>query len=430
MAIANLDEVISIIRKSRTVETARANLRKRFKLTQIQAQAILDMPLRRLASLERRKIEDEYKGVNSKIRNLQALLRSPEKMRETVANELTEVKSRFDDRRRTQVIHLKDSSETIPVRMTDLTPSEMTWIMISADGLISRTLEDKLPRQSGSDAPGWLLHANTIDTLYLVTESGEAAAIPVHSLPEGNKPSGGVPISRIAPLSDRDKLAAILSLPPKNELTTGYYVITATRGGMVKKTEITELPGPAAKSFTLVKVNDGDRLDSIKLSNGKSDILLVTAKGMAIRFPEEDVRPMGLVAAGVMGIKLKVGDEVIGMELLPDRYGVYLLASDGKAKRVPSKDFPVQGRYGQGVVTWRLPQDVRLVGLAVGKGTVRVTIHLANYAAKMTRLDGAPTRKRTAVRGAEVIQLKTGDRIVGFCVPWKIHRPVQTKKKK
>jgi DNA gyrase subunit A len=430
VAISNLDEVISIIRKSRTVETARANLRKRFKLTQIQAQAILDMPLRRLASLERRKIEDEYKEVKARIRSLQTLLRSPKLMREMVANELAEVKNRFDDRRRTQVIHLKEGSETIPVRMTDLTPSEMTWVMISTDGLISRTLEDKLPRQSGSDAPGWLLHANSIDTLYLITERGEAAAIPVHSLPEANKPSGGILISQIAPLTDKDRLAAILSLPPKNELAAGYYVITSTRGGMVKKTEITELPGPAATSFTLTKVNDGDRLDTVTISNGKSDILLITAKGMAIRFPEADVRPMGLVAAGVMGIKLKIGDEVIGMELLPDRYGVYMQASDGKAKRVPSTDFPIQGRYGQGVVAWKLPQGVRLVGTATGKGTIRATIHLANYAAKMTRLDDAPTRKRTAVRGAEVIQIKSGDRIVGFSVPWNILRPVKTKKKK
>ena len=213
-------------------------------------------------------------------------------------------------------------------------------------------MEDKLPRQSGTTAPGRLLRANTRDTLYLITENGEAASIPVHSLPERDKPTDGVPIPRLAPLAEGDKLAAILSLPPKNELAGGYYIVSATRGGMIKKTEITEFPGPAAKAFTLVKVNKGDRLGCVKISDGKSDLLLVTAKGMAIRFSEDDVRPMGLVAAGVLGIKLKVGDEVIGMEILPQRYGVFLLASDGKAKRVPPKDFPTQGRYGQGVVSY------------------------------------------------------------------------------
>ena len=427
VALENLDEVIDIIRRSRTVETAQNNLCKRFKLSDIQAQAILDMPLRRLASLERKKIEEEYKQVKGKIRELQNLLRSPNKMRETIISELTQLKDKFGDRRRTQVIHLKEGVETIPIRMTDLAPSEMTWVMISTDGLISRTLEDKLPRQSGSAAPGWLLHANTHDTLYLVTEKGEAAAIPVHSLPERDKPTNGTPIPRVAPLAERDKLSAILSLPPKNELAEGYYVITVTLGGMVKKTEVTEFPGPAAKPFTLVKVNDGDRLGWIRLSDGKSDILLMTAKGMAIRFSEDDVRPMGLVAAGVMGIKLKVGDEVIGMELLPQRYGVFLLASDGKAKRVPPKDFPTQGRYGQGVVAWKLPSALRLVGMAVGKGTVRATIHLANYTAKMTRLDDAPSRKRTAFRGVEVVEVRSGDRIVGFGVPWDILRPLKSK---
>ncbi len=429
VALRNLDEVIDIIRRSRTVETARSNLQKRFKLTEIQTQAILDMPLRRLASLERKKIEDEYKEVKARIRDLQSLLHSPKKMRETIAIELNRVKEKYNDRRRTQVIYLKEGVETIPIRMTDLAPSEMTWVMVSTDGLISRTLEDKLPRQSGTSAPAWLLHANTRDTLYLITEQGEAAAIPVHSLPEGEKTTSGIAISRISPLSEGDKLAAILSLPPKNDLAEGYYVVTATRSGMIKKTEITEFPGPAAKPFTLVKVNDGDRLGWVKISNGKSDILLATANGMAIRFSEEDVRPMGLVAAGVMGIKLKVGDEVIGMELLPQMYGVFLLASDGKAKRIPPKDFPTQGRYGQGIVAWKLPKAVRLVGMAVGKGTVRATIHLANYAAKMTRLDDAPTRKRTAIRGAEIVEVKSGDRIVGFGVPWDIERPLKPKQK-
>jgi DNA gyrase subunit A len=430
VALTNLDEVIAIIRKSRTVETARANLRKRFKLTVVQAQAILDMPLRRLASLERKKIEDEYREVKTKIRALEALLRSPKKMRDTIVAELSEIKEKFGDRRRTQVVLLKGGKEKIPVRMADLTPDEITWVMASPDGMIARTLENKLPRQSGSDAPAWLLRVNTRDTLYLITESGEAAAIPVHSIPEARKPSDGALIPQVSPLSTRDKLAAIFSLPPKKDLAEGWHVIAATRGGMVKKTSVAEFPGPAAKPFTLVKVNQGDRLGWVKLSDGKSDILMVTGKGMAIRFSEDKVRPMGLVAAGVMGIKLKVGDEVIGMDLLPQKGEVFLLASNGKAKRVPPIDFPKQGRYGQGVVAWKLPEAVRLVGMGVGKGTVRATLHLAKYAPKMTRLDDAPTRKRTAQRGAEVVSVKAGDRIVGFSLPWDVPRPVNTGRRK
>ena len=424
IALSNLDEVIAIIRKSRTVETARNNLRKSFKLSVVQAQAILDMPLRRLASLERRKIEDEYKEMRARIRGLEALLRSQQKMRQLVAKELQAVKDEYGDRRRTQIVQLKGGKETAPVRMSELTPDETVWVMASPDGkTIARTLENKLPRQSGSEAPGWLLRVNTRDTLYLIAENGETAAIPVHSLPEAEKPSDDVAITQVSPLTVRDKLAAILSLPPKNQLTEGWFVVTATRGGMVKKTEVTEFPGPTAKPFTLVKVNDGDRLGWVKLSDGQSDILLAMAGGLAIRFSEDDVRPMGLVAAGVMGVKLKVGDEVIGMDLLPQQGEVFLLGTNGKAKRVPPTDFPKQGRYGQGVVAWKLPAAVRLAGMAVGKGTMRATFHLAKYAAKMARLDDAPARKRTAQRGAEVVEVKAGDRIVGFAVPWDVPRP-------
>jgi DNA gyrase subunit A len=424
VALKNLDEVIAIIRRSQTVETARTNLRKRFKLSVVQAQAILDMPLRRLASLERKKIEEEYKQTRAQIKHLEALLRSQMKMRLTVVEELEAVKTEFGDRRRTQIIQLKGGKETTPVRMSDLTPSEEVWLMVSPNGEIARTLEDKLPRQSGSEAPKWLLKANTSDTVYLVATNGDAAAIPAHAIPEAEKASDGLSISKVSPLTERHTLAAILALPPKNRLSEGWFVLCATRGGMIKKTEVTELPGPAAAVFTMVKVNDGDQLGWIKVSDGKSDVLLATAKGMTIRFAEDDVRPMGLVAAGVMGVKLKVGDEVVGMDLLPQAGEIFLLASNGQAKRVAANDFPVQGRYGQGVVAWKLPQAVRLVGIAVGKGTVRATIHLAKYAAKMTRLDDAPLRKRTAARGASVVEVRAGDFITGINIPWIAARPL------
>lgn len=430
VALANLDEVISTIRRSRTVETARENLRKRFKLTIAQVQAILDMPLRKLASLERKKIEDEYKELKGQIRFLETLLRSPKKMRAVIVQELTEVKEKYEDRRRTQIIELVGGKETAPVRMADLTPDEMTWVVVSPGGLIARTIEDKLPRQSGSDAPGRLLRVNTRDTVYIITESGKAAAIPVHAIPEADNSSLGVPFSRVSPLSPEDKLACLLSLPAKKTMAAGWYVLTATRGGMVKKTEITEFPGPAATPFTMVKVNDGDCLGWVQVCDGSSDILLATASGLAIRFSEEDVRPMGMVAAGVMGIKLKVGDELIGMDLMAKNEEVFLLASDGKAKRVPPDDFPRQGRYGQGVLAWKLPAAVRLVGMAVGKGTTRITFHLFKYAAKMARLDDAPTRKRTAQRGASVVDIKAGDRIIDFTVPWQVPRPVDEPVKK
>jgi len=192
---------------------------------------------------------------------------------------------------------------------------------------------------------------------------------------------------------------------------------------MVKKSAINDLPGPSANVFTLVKVNEGDRLGWLHLTNGRKELLLVTALGMAIRFNEEEVRPMGLVAAGVMGLKLQPKDEVAGMEILPQPGEVFMVASDGSAKRVAVAQFPRQGRYGQGVVAWKLPGKARVIGVAVGKGTARLTLHLSKLAPKMVRLDEAPLQGRAA-RGARIQELKAGEQVLRLTVPWDVGRPV------
>jgi DNA gyrase/topoisomerase IV subunit A len=190
-----------------------------------------------------------------------------------------------------------------------------------------------------------MVQASTRDILYLVTERGEAAAVPVHSLPEVENPSEGIPFWRASPLHEGDVPAALLPLPPKGERAEDWFVLTGTRQGMVKKSPLRAAqPRP---TFTLVRVNEGDRLGWLRLTHGGAEVLLVTAGGMLIRFSEEDVRPMGLVAAGVMGMKFQYGDEAAGMDVLPQPGDVFLLASTGSAKRVPVKDFPRQGRYAR-----------------------------------------------------------------------------------
>ncbi|MCK5428479.1 MAG: DNA gyrase subunit A [Anaerolineales bacterium] len=418
VAIKNLDAVIALIRKAADVPTARTRLRRRYKLSEAQAQAILEMQLRRLAALERKKIEQEYKEVQKQIKELEALLRSPLKMRRMVAAELDRVKEAYGDRRRTQIVSLKEGEpKKSLLTARDLLPEKIVWLSVTADGLISRSLEDKMPRQSGNEAPAWLLRVNTRHTLFLVNKDGQAAALSMHGIPEAEKPLDGVPISRVSALKEDDKLAVLLSLPPKIERAEGWYVLTATRQGMVKKSALSDLPGPSADMFTLVRVNEGDELGWVRLTDGKPDVLLATASGMAIRFSGEDVRPMGLVAAGVMGIKLRAGNEVVGMETLPDKGEVFLVASNGLAKRVAVGQFPKQGRYGQGVVAWKPPAKVSAVGMTVGKGTMKVTLHLKKLAPKMTRLDAAPLQGRTA-RGKVIQELKAGDEITGMTVPW------------
>jgi DNA gyrase subunit A len=178
----------------------------------------------------------------------------------------------------------------------------------------------------------------------------------------------------------------------------------------------------------LCRINDGDVLGWVALTDGSKEILLATSLGMAIRFKEDDIRPMGLVAAGVNGVKLGVGDEVVGCLILPAEGDVLVVGSDGKAKRIVQKEFPVQGRYGRGVILWDLPLGVKLAGLAVGKGTHIITLHLLKAAPKMTRLDEAGLKKRAATRGDAVVEVKPGDAVLSLTDSWTMEKFVELKK--
>ena len=430
IALKNLDELIGIIRAAPDVETARAKLMKRYKLTELQTSAILDLQLRRLAALERKKIDTEYKEVTGTIKGLTDLLKSPKKMRGVVAEELSKVKAAYADRRRTQIVSSKTGKGGKTLTANDLLPDQVVWVGVTDEGLVSRTHDDKQPKHSGNDAPRFLVKASTTDTIYFVSNLGKPAAVAAHLLPESDKLSGGSMYYKVSPLTETDPLAAVFALPSrKSDLPEEACVITATRFGMVKKTVIGELPGPSAQTFALVRVNEGDRLGWVGLTDGKKkDILLVTASGMAIRFKEDDVRPMGLVAAGVNGIKLEDKDEVAGMEILPADGEIFILTNDGRAKRVDQKEFPVQGRYGKGVTVWDLPKNVKIAGVVSGKPNAVATAHLSKGAAKSARLDLAAVRKRAASKGDVAVEVKPGEEVVAVAVGWSAERFIQVKK--
>ncbi|HKY54530.1 MAG TPA: DNA gyrase subunit A, partial [Anaerolineales bacterium] len=431
VALKNLDEVINIIRSASDVETARGKLMRRFKLTEIQATAILDLQLRRLAALERKKIDIEYKEVSALIKELTKLLKSPKLMRGVVAEELLQVKAQYGDRRRTQIVDLSangKSAKTLTVR--DLMPEQQVWIGVTDEGLVSRTHDDKQPKHSGNDAPRWLVKASTNDTVYFVSKSGRAAAVAAHIIPQAEKLTQGTLFHRVSPLTDSDSLAAVFALPSKkSSLPEEVSIITASKLGMIKKSLVNELPGPSSQSFVLVRMNEGDRLVSVGLTDNKTkDILLLTAQGMAIRFKEEEVRPMGLIAAGVSGMKLDERDEVVGMEILPSEGEVFLITNEGKAKRVEDKDFPLQGRYGKGVIAWDLPEKVKLAGAVTGKPNHMATIHLSRGAPKSTRLDDAGLRKRASTKGDVIVEVKPGEEVVSINVGWTVEKFVEAEK--
>ncbi len=427
VALKNLDEVINIIRNAADVDIARAKLMKRFKLTEPQATAILDLQLRRLAALERKKIDTEYKEITALIQDLEGLLKSAKRMRGVAAVELLKVKEAYADRRRTQIVNLKKGKTSKMLTATDLVVEQSVWVGMTSDGLVARTHDDKQPKHSGKDAPRLLAKVSTADTLYIVTESGKAAAIAIHVIPEAEKLSDGVPFFKVSPLQAEDVVSALFAFPARrSDYPAETCILTVTRFGMIKKSLVSELPGPSSQTFTLSRVNEGDRLGWVGLTDGvKKDILLATSLGMAIRFSEEAVRPMGLVAAGVNGIKLDDKDELIGAEVLPLEGEVLLVSSDGRAKRVEPREFPLQGRYGKGVRVWTLPKKVTLVGAVGGKPSQLATIHLSKGAPKSIRLDAAAVRKRASVKGDQIAEVKAGEKALSANVGWMIDRYVK-----
>ncbi|MEA4908943.1 MAG: DNA topoisomerase (ATP-hydrolyzing), partial [Anaerolineaceae bacterium] len=411
IAIKFLDEIITLIRNAPDVEKARERLIRRFKLTEVQANAILDMPLRRLAALERKKIEEEYKELQRLIKELENLLRSPKKMRELVENELLEVKDRYNDGRRTHIVALKNGeSARMLLTSHDLTPSKNTWVGIMPDGTIARVTSDSMPKISGKLAPRWLIQSNTRHTLYVVAENGQAAAVAVESLPEAEHFENGGPVSRLTPLHDLDFIAGIFSLPPKSDQTEELMAITVSRQGQVKKSSIADLPGPSGQGFVFTKVNSEDALLSVFLTGGDAPVFLVTAGGMGIRFSEQEVRPMGLVAAGVGGIKLKPGDYVVGGRPVLDADELLLVSDQGQSWRMAAAEFPLQSRFGTGLIACKLPRGAKLVGCLSGKGKGG-TLFFEKQAPRLIHVsDVAPGKRLGAAQ--TLAALKTGDMLL------------------
>jgi DNA gyrase subunit A len=414
-ALDNLDEVIATIRRSRTTDSARKNLRRRFSLSEVQAQAILDMPLKRLAALERKKIQDEYKEMQRLIGHLEALLESPKKIRGVVRDELAAVKERYADARRTQVA----DAGKVQLTAGDLIPDEPVWVAVGRGGLVARTPhKEKAPRipSRPKDAPVALASASTRDTLYLFAANGKGAAYPIHQLPEGVAWEGeGTHLADLTPLTRRDDIVAALTLPPT---WREGYLFLATRKGVVKRVALSDLPGVSSETFVAIGVEEGDELGWAALTTGTTEIVLVTSGGRAIRFKEGEVRPMGLPAGGVRGIKLSDDeDRVVTLTLARSRAYLLVISEDGRAKRTSLNEYPTQSRYGQGVITVRLAApSARLAGgcvLLAGDPVVLVT---SKGAAKTIRGRSIPSMGRIT-QGEEVIALRSGDAVSASFVP-------------
>jgi DNA gyrase subunit A len=350
-----IDEVIDTIRRSRTADSARTNLMNRFRLTEIQAQAILDMPLRRLAGLERRKIADEYQEKLREIKYLEDLLRSPTKIRKVIREDLLALKEKYGDARRTRIVDREMGHHTA----RDLVEVEDVLVTLWQDGQLRRTTS--APRVSSKAVPMAQVWGNTRDDVAFFTASGQAVMIPLHQLP----PDQDTPVSSLTDLDRSETLVSALVLPhpPEGKEPPKTFLTLVSQGGRIKRVTLEDLATASRGVVTAMKVEEGDRLAWVEETYGQDEILLITRQGKAIRFSEEDVRPMGLSAAGVLAIKLGKDDAVVGMGIARDGAFAVIFTEQGYAKRTAISSFPTQKRYGGGVQAAKLTS--RTGGLAV-----------------------------------------------------------------
>ncbi len=406
VALSKLDRVIKTIRESETTEEARQRLIERYKLTEVQATAILDMQLRRLAALERAKIDTEYNEKIAMIAYLEGLLADPVAMRKVIIDELAEIKTRFNDPRRTVVI---DGPATAVKPNDLLAHNESTWVTLTLGRRLSRTYKDAPPKitTQTEDAPRFLLRSNTMDILYLIAANGQAVSIPVQQLPLSDDPALGGEVRALSDLRNNEEIVGAISMEPTLE---EGYLFFATEQGEVKRIRVADLPGLTAHAFTVMNVGD-DRLRAAHFVNDEDEVLLTTADAQSIRFRVSEVRPTGLPAGGMRGIRLSEdGDRVISAQVIRDGNAVWTITESGIAKSSPLADYPLQGRAGSGVTTMKLMLGERLAASTIATLDDLVVILTMRGKFKVVKFRAAPHGSRNS-KGDYVISLGKTDRV-------------------
>jgi DNA gyrase subunit A len=405
IALAHLDEVIKTIRQSLDTDTARGRLMKRFKLSERQATAILDMQLRRLAALERQKIDDEYKELKALIAHLKDLLAHPQKILLVIREDLADIKSLYSDKRRSAIVEgelgevkSEDLISDVPVMMTGL-----------QNGRISRLLNPGRRSRAEKDL-AWYTLASNRDELLLLSDRGRAFRVRASQVPDQSQNPDGIPLGTLVSPDAEEKIVCGLALPPLPDGVEAY-VVTASRRGQVKRSTITDLQGTRATCTVAMKLDDGDSLVGAALSLGTDDYVVVTSDGSAIRFAEDSVRPMGLVAGGVAAIKLAADAEVIGFGLASAGSDLVVVTQSGHGKRTKLSEFPRQGRHGIGVRCAVLTDRTGpLVGAWIAGDENQATVLSAKNAALVTQ-SKLISRAGRAKKGSTLMELKQGDSV-------------------
>ncbi len=418
IALNNIDAVIKTIREAEDADVAKTNLMKRFKLSEVQAQAILDMQLRRLAALERWKIEEEHKQVAAQIAHLEDLLAHPKKILALIKSDLNELAEKYGDDRRTKIA--TDAKEEL--HEEDLVHDEAVLISLTERGYVKRMAASAFKSQSrggrgvighitkDEDEVVMLIPARSLDTMLFFSDKGKVYSEKVYQIPDADRAAKGIPLVNVLSLDANERVTAAIAV---SNFESHNYCMLATVRGKVKRVDMEEFASVRPSGLIAMTLEEGDELGWARLTSGKDEIIIVTENGQALRFSETAVRSMGRAAAGVQGIRLAKGDAVTSMTVVQPNGSLLIVTTNGYGKQTPLKDYPVKGRATGGVSTI----DQKALATTGGIASARVaqmdddlTIITANGVTLRLKVKDIKKAGR-ATRGVRLITPQEGDSV-------------------
>ena len=418
IALSNLDDVVQTIRASPNVEEARTRLMDRFSLTQIQAQAILDMQLRRLAALERQKIENEHKEIMARITYLEDLLDSPDKVLALIKDDLAEINERFGDERRTRIVVGASGS----LSDEDLVKDESILIMLTERGYVKRIAAKNFRAQSrgGRGVKGhttreedevvMMLPARSLHTVLFFTDKGKVYSEKAYQIPDAGRTAKGIPIVNILAIGPTETVTAAVAVPDFDEAN---FCTLLTRNGRIKRVDLSQFESVRPSGLIAINLSEDDELRWVRLTNGEQDLIIITEQGQALRFHENKVRPMGRTAAGVIGIRMRGPDKVTSMEVIEPEGKLLVVTSGGYGKRTPLEQYTPKGRGTMGVATINkhaIPEIGFITSARVVQEEDHLTIITTNGVLIRTTVAQISVGSR-ATRGVRLINLLDGDSV-------------------
>ncbi len=418
IALANLDDVVAIIRRSKNREEAKNELIAQFKFSEIQANAILDMRLYQLTGLEQEKIEEEYRELLKTIEYLRSILASDQKVLNIIKEELIEVKEKYGDVRRTEIVF--DDSE---IRIEDLIADETSIITVSHTGYIKRAPLDyyRQQKRGGKGMLGMetkeedyvehLFSASTHDYILFFSRDGMVYWLKVYEIPEAGRQSKGKAIVNLLEISPESGISSMLRV---KEFKSENNIIMVTKKGIIKKTTLDAYSRPRKGGIRAINIDEGDELITVKECSGTDDIILATRLGQSIRFAEDDIRETGRVTRGVKGITLNENDDVVGMEIVDDNATILVVTENGYGKRTRFDQYRTQSRGGKGVITIKTNErNGNVVGIMRVEDHDEIMMISTTGKTIRTKVEGISVIGRNT-QGVRMIQLEGGDNLVGL----------------